>query len=181
MNTLQEEVVLVNERDEVSGRMEKLAAHRQGMLHRAFSIFIFHSDGSVLLQRRAPTKYHSGGLWTNTCCGHPRPNEDVGDAAARRLWEEMRIAPALSAQFTFSYRAELDSGLVEHEFDHVYFGNHDGGADPDPLEADACRYVLLSDVDAELHKHPDVYTSWFKLCWNEVKQHLMLIDRSHQP
>ena len=181
MNNMQEEVVLVNERDEVLGQMEKLAAHRQGLLHRAFSVFIFHSNGSLLLQQRAATKYHSGGLWTNTCCGHPRPNETVGDAAARRLWEEMRIDPVLTPQFTFTYRAELNGGLVEHELDHVYFGNHDGGADPDPLEAEECRYASPADIDSELKDHPERYTAWFKLCWDEVKQYVALIDRSPHP
>ncbi|MCC7501070.1 MAG: isopentenyl-diphosphate Delta-isomerase [Flavobacteriales bacterium] len=178
---MQEEVVLVNASDEVLGRMEKLEAHRQGLLHRAFSIFIFHSDGSLLVQRRSPAKYHSGGLWTNTCCGHPRPEETTVDAASRRLWEEMRIEPQLTPRFTFSYRADLDGGLVEHELDHVYFGMHDGGAEPDPLEADAWRYMRRADIDAELEAHPERYTVWFKLCWSEVKQHLEHIDRSHHP
>lgn len=175
---MQEEVVLVNERDEVLGRMEKLEAHRRGVLHRAFSIFIFHSDGSLLMQRRTASKYHSGGLWTNTCCGHPRPEEKLLDAASRRLLEEMRIDPPLTPRFTFTYRAELDGGLVEHELDQVYFGTHDGGADPDPLEADAWRYISPADIDAELEAHPERYTVWFKLCWSEVKQHLTPIDRS---
>ncbi len=181
MDNMQEEVVLVNERDEVLGRMEKLEAHRQGLLHRAFSVFIFHSNGSLMLQRRSSTKYHSGGLWTNTCCGHQRPEEVIGDAAARRLWEEMRIDPELIPRFTFTYRAELDGGLVEHEIDHVYFGTYDGGADPDPFEADTWRYVRPADIDSELEAHPQRYTVWFRLCWNEVKQHLAPIDRSLHP
>jgi isopentenyl-diphosphate delta-isomerase len=167
-----EEVVLVDERDEAVGRMEKLEAHRRGLLHRAFSVFVFHSDGRLLLQRRALTKYHSGGLWTNSCCGHPRPGEALVDAAARRLWEELRIDTALTERFRFTYRAELDHGLIEHELDHVLFGTHDHGADPDPEEADAVRYALPAEVDAELAAHPERYTAWFKLCWNEVKQHL---------
>jgi len=167
-----EEVVLVNERDEPVGRMEKLEAHRLGVLHRAFSVFVFHSDGRLLLQRRASTKYHSGGLWTNTCCGHPRPGEILHEAAARRLREEMRIAPRLTERFSFLYRAELANGLVEHELDHVLFGLHDGGADADPEEADAVRYAAPTEIDAELASHPERYTAWFKLCWNEVKLHL---------
>ncbi len=173
-----EEVVLVNEQDEAVGRMEKLTAHQAGLLHRAFSVFVFHSDGRLLLQRRAVTKYHSGGLWTNTCCGHPRPDETTGDAAARRLWEEMRIDPALTERFSFTYRAELDSGLVEHEVDHVFFATHDDGADPDPEEADSWRYLHPLDVDEELQAHPERYTTWFKLCWTEVKQHLALLTIS---
>jgi len=178
---MQEEVVLVNERDEVLGRMEKLEAHRKGLLHRAFSVFIFHSDGRLLLQRRARTKYHSGGLWTNTCCGHPRPGEELAEAAARRLHEEMRIAPGLVPRFSFTYRADLDNGLTEHELDHVLFGTHDNGADPDPEEADAWRYAHPLDVDGELESHPERYTTWFKLCWSEVKQHLILTERSTHP
>jgi isopentenyl-diphosphate delta-isomerase len=176
-----EEVVLVNEADEVVGRMEKLAAHREGLLHRAFSVFVFHSDGRLLLQRRATTKYHSGGLWTNTCCGHPRPGESTVDGAARRLWEEMRIDPALIERFSFSYRAELDNGLVEHELDHVFFATYDNGADPDPEEADGWRYLHPIDVDHELLAHPERYTAWFKLCWTEVKQHLALLEITPHP
>jgi isopentenyl-diphosphate Delta-isomerase len=181
MIAMQEEVVLVNERDEVLGRMEKLEAHRKGVLHRAFSVFIFHSDGRLLLQKRAASKYHSAGLWTNTCCGHPRPDEPIADAAARRLWEEMRIDPALAPRFSFLYRAELDHGLVEHELDQVYFGTHDGGADPDPDEADVWRYAHPIDIDTELAAHPERYTTWFKLCWDEVKQHLALTQRPLHP
>jgi isopentenyl-diphosphate delta-isomerase len=169
-----EEVVLVNQEDEAVGRMEKLAVHRAGLLHRAFSIFVFHSDGRLLLQRRASVKYHSGGLWTNTCCGHPRPGESTSGAAERRLWEEMRIDTALSERFSFTYRAHLDNDLVEHELDHVFFATHDHGADPDTDEADAWRYVHPLDVDIELSTHPERYTTWFKLCWSEVKQHLSM-------
>ncbi len=167
-----EEVVLVDEHGADIGRMEKLDAHRKGLLHRAFSVFVFDRSGRLLLQRRALTKYHSGGLWTNTCCGHPRPGEALAAAASRRLREEMGIAPALTEHFSFIYRAELDLGLIEHELDHVLFGLHDGEAHPDPAEADAVRYATTHEVDAELQAHPERYTVWFRLCWNRVKEHL---------
>ncbi|HNK86555.1 MAG TPA: isopentenyl-diphosphate Delta-isomerase, partial [Flavobacteriales bacterium] len=117
-----EQVTLVNERDEVIGRMEKLEAHRVGALHRAFSIFIFNREGRLLLQQRADGKYHSPGLWTNSCCGHPRPGEPTMKAAQRRLHEELGIRCELTEEFTFSYRAEFGNGLIEHELDHVFFG-----------------------------------------------------------
>src|SRR6185503_16709121 len=119
-------VILVNEKDEVTGTAEKMEAHEKGLLHRAFSIFVFNSRGEVLMQQRAPGKYHSAGLWTNACCSHPRPGEKTEEAARRRLREELGFETALTEIFDFIYRAEFVNGLAEHEYDHVYVGEYDG-------------------------------------------------------
>jgi isopentenyl-diphosphate Delta-isomerase len=120
-----EEVILVNKSDEVLGYMEKMEAHKRGLLHRAFSVFIFNNNGELLMQKRASDKYHSGGLWTNTCCSHPRKHESLSTAAQRRLKEEMGMEVSLSPKFHFIYKSSLDQGLIEHELDHVFFGNSD--------------------------------------------------------
>jgi isopentenyl-diphosphate delta-isomerase len=167
-NTNEEEVVLVNEHDVVLGTMGKLQAHQVGALHRAFSVFLFDTEGRLLLQRRAPGKYHSAGLWTNTCCSHPRLNETLLEAAQRRLNEEMGIAATLIPQFSFIYRATLDNGLQEHELDHVLFGSYSGEAVPDPSEADDWRYMHPDVLDADMNAHPERYTVWLRECWGRV-------------
>src|SRR5687768_14206462 len=134
-------VILVNEQDEPVGTMEKLEAHQKGLLHRAFSVFVVNKNGEMLLQQRAQDKYHSGGLWTNTCCSHPLPGENVLDASHRRLMEEMGFDCPLREIFSFTYRAEFDNGLTEHEFDHVFFGEYDGEVIPDTAEVQATRYL----------------------------------------
>src|SRR4249919_2599143 len=116
---IDQEVILVNEQNEAIGTMEKMEAHRKALLHRAFSVFIFNSKGEMLLQQRALNKYHSGGLWTNACCSHPRPGELIEDAATRRLKEELGFETPLKKIFQFTYQASFDNGLTEHEFDHV--------------------------------------------------------------
>ena len=121
---MQEEVILVNERDEPTGTMEKMEAHRNAILHRAFSIFIFNAKGEMLLQQRAKNKYHSPGLWTNACCSHPRPGEEIKEAATRRLKEELGFVAELTKIFEFTYRHEFDNGLTEYEFDHVFTGTY---------------------------------------------------------
>ena len=117
-----EEVILVNEADEQIGVMEKMEAHEKGLLHRAFSVFIFNDKGEMLLQQRALNKYHSGGLWTNACCSHPRPGEDTLQAAKRRLMEEMGIETSLTLKNSFTYKTAFENGLTEHEFDHIFIG-----------------------------------------------------------
>ena len=174
-----EQVVLVNERDEETGRMGKMEAHQQGLLHRAFSVFVFHPDGRLLLQRRADGKYHSAGLWTNTCCSHPRPGEDTALAARRRLWEEMGIDTAVEHRFHFIYRAPFGNGLTEYELDHVFFAVHAGEPSPDPTEASAWRWVRPEVVTDELANDPEAFTVWFRACWNEVLRHRELLrDRA---
>ena len=154
-----EHVILVDERDAPVGVAEKLEAHRAGALHRAFSVFVQDRAGQVLLQRRAEAKYHSGGLWSNTCCGHPRPGEDTRAAATRRLREEMGVACALEAVGGFVYRARLGE-LTEHEFDHVFAGRFDGDPRPDPAEVVEWRWMNLDALTRDLEARPERYTVW---------------------
>jgi isopentenyl-diphosphate delta-isomerase len=172
MNGTQEQVVLVNELDEELGTMGKLQAHEQGALHRAFSVFLFDQEGRLLLQKRAAGKYHSAGLWTNTCCSHPRPGEDLLIAAGRRLREEMGIETRLEHRFSFIYHGTFDNGLQEHELDHVFFGRWSGPVQPDPTEVGAWEYVETSRLSEELRRHPDRYTIWLRACWDQVCEHL---------
>ena len=164
------DIVLVDENDVAVGTSEKLAAHvNGGTLHRAFSVFLFDAEGRMLLQQRAATKYHFGGLWTNACCSHPRSGEPVIDAARRRVREELGVDVALRHAFGFVYRAEDPvSGLTEHEYDHVFVGRFDGETAPDPAEVAGVRWVepgaLLRDVEA----HPERYTPWFKIVLERV-------------
>lgn len=158
-----ERVVLVNADDAEVGTAEKLEAHRMGHLHRAFSVFVFDSAGAMLLQRRAAGKYHSAGRWSNACCGHPRPGEDTGSAARRRLWEEMGLDCPLTPVIAFTYRAELGEGLVENEYDHVFVGWVDGDPHPDPSEADAWCWAPIGDLQWYLRRHPERFSAWFAI------------------
>jgi isopentenyl-diphosphate delta-isomerase len=164
----EERVILVDERDNEIGTAEKLRAHREARLHRAFSVFLFNSAGQVLLQRRAGAKYHSGGLWTNTCCSHPRPGEPTADAAQRRLREEMGLRCELEPTFTFIYRVELDDGLWEHELDHVFVGRTDQEPVPDPGEVEGWRWSEVDQVAREVEEHPERFTVWFRIAFAEV-------------
>ena len=160
-----EEVILVNERDEETGTIEKMEAHRKALLHRAFSIFIFNTRGEMLLQQRAMGKYHSPGLWTNTCCSHPRPGEDIDEAAGRRLREEMGIETPLKKIFDFIYRTEFDNGLTEFEFDHVYTGTYNGLLNPDKQEVNDYCFRSMEDIEEDLIKRPEKYSEWFKIAF----------------
>ncbi|HEV2862406.1 MAG TPA: isopentenyl-diphosphate Delta-isomerase [Pyrinomonadaceae bacterium] len=159
----EEQVILVDERDRELGAAEKLSAHRSGSLHRAFSVFVFDGRGRLLLQRRAGGKYHSGGLWSNTACGHPRPGEATDAAARRRLREEMGIECELREAFEFVYRAELGGALVEHEYDHVFVGLSEGEPAPDPSEVGAWRWVSMEELRGDLREAPDSYSTWLRL------------------
>jgi isopentenyl-diphosphate delta-isomerase len=152
-------VILVDRADRERGTMEKLQAHREGKLHRAFSVFVLNRAGAILLQQRAESKYHSGGLWSNTCCGHPRPGEPVAAAAARRLREEMGLDLALQAVGAFRYQARLGD-LIEHEYDHVLVGRSDAAPRPDPLEVAAWRWMPPEELRADLAAHPERYSAW---------------------
>jgi len=164
-----ERVILVDEADRELGAEEKLAAHRNGgRLHRAFSVFVFDDDGQLLLQRRADGKYHSAGLWSNTCCGHPRPGEEVTDAARRRLFEEMGFDCPLERRFSFEYKAELENGLTEHELDHVLVGRFAGNPNPDPSEVGAWRAVPPSEIESELAEDPEAYSAWFPIAFRQL-------------
>ncbi|HEX8557533.1 MAG TPA: isopentenyl-diphosphate Delta-isomerase [Pyrinomonadaceae bacterium] len=161
--TADERVILVDERDREVGAAEKLRAHRDGALHRAFSVFVFDRGGRLLLQRRARGKYHSGGLWSNTACGHPRPGEATDAAARRRLREEMGLDCDLREAFEFIYRAELDGALVEHEYDHVFVGVDEAEPAPDPSEVEEWRWVTMGELRRELRDEPQRYSYWLKL------------------
>jgi isopentenyl-diphosphate Delta-isomerase len=162
------EVILVNERDEPTGRMEKMEAHRQGALHRAFSVFIFDHQGRMLLQQRAMNKYHSGGLWTNACCSHPAPGEDTQAAARNRLREELGFDAEIKPLFTFTYKATFENGLIEHEFDHVFIGNYEGNILPDNAEVMDYKYESLHEIEAALKQHPENFTAWFRIAFGKV-------------
>ena len=165
----EERVVLVNARDEAIGTAGKLEAHRKGLLHRAISVFIFNRKGELLLQRRAEGKYHSAGLWTNTCCSHPRENEDVAAAAVRRLKEEMGIVAPLEWRFSFTYHAHFENGLQEHEFDHVFFGRSELTPLPDPEEVAEWRWASIDAIRGELAADPDRFTAWFQEVWPRIE------------
>jgi isopentenyl-diphosphate delta-isomerase len=155
-----ERVILVDNLDNEIGTAGKLEAHRNGQLHRAFSIFVFNENRQLLLQKRARTKYHSGGLWSNTCCGHPRPGESTPAAANRRLGEEFRFYCELRNAFQFLYRTELTNALVEHEYDHVLVGRFDGDPLPDESEVEAWKWVGIDDLTADMAKYRSRYTYW---------------------
>lgn len=163
------EVVLVDADGRPTGTAPKLAAHREGTLHAAVSVFVFNARGELLLQRRAAGKYHSAGLWTNTACSHPRVGEGAGDAAARALVEEMGLRCALEPRGAFTYRADVGGGLVEHERDELFVGHCDDAPVPDPAEVAEVRWVDPHTVDAELRAHPERFTAWFPLAWARVR------------
>jgi isopentenyl-diphosphate delta-isomerase len=156
-------VVLVNELDQPVGTMEKMEAHEKGVLHRAFSVLLFNRKGELLLQKRAQSKYHSGGLWTNTCCSHPLPNETVTQAARRKLLQEMGIDAEPQIAFSFIYQATFDNGLREHELDYVLIGTFDGEPILNPDEAEAWKWMRIENLAADIERFPGRYTAWFKI------------------
>ena len=168
----EEKVILVNKNDKQVGLMPKLEAHEKGVLHRAFSIFIFNSKYELLLQKRASSKYHSGGLWTNTCCSHPREGEDTLDAANRRLDEEMGIKTSLRKVYDFIYKAELDNKLTEHEFDHVFYGVFDNDPILNKDEAEDFKWVDMETLNNDIIKNEDNYTVWFKIAFEYFYNYL---------
>lgn len=171
-----EEVILVNEEDQPIGQMEKMEAHQKGLLHRAFSVLIFNSSEQVLLQKRASSKYHSGGLWTNTCCSHPRTGETVLDAANRRLMEEMGMTADLTERFHFIYKTDLDNDLVEHELDHVLVGQSDDLPKLNSDEAEDFKYIDLETLKQELKSSPENYTVWFKIIMEAYFDHQFKVE-----
>ncbi|MCK0203930.1 isopentenyl-diphosphate Delta-isomerase [Ornithobacterium rhinotracheale] len=173
MNTPKEEqVVLINEQDEVQGLIGKMQAHQEGVLHRAFSVFVFNDKNETLLQQRAHGKYHSPGLWTNTCCSHPRENETYAEAAHRRIQEEMGFDCGLKPAFHFIYKADVGLGLIEHELDHVFVGNFDGTPIPNPEEVADFKWISMDDLVKDVAQNPQNYTEWFKIILNQYLQHL---------
>jgi len=160
-------LVLVDEKDNEIGTDEKLKAHKEGKLHRAFSIFIFNSKGEMLLQKRAGTKYHSGGLWTNACCSHHEPQKRIGEETERRLIEEMGISCKIKEILSFVYKADLGD-LTEYEFDHVFVGKSDGNPKLDPKEAEDWKWISPEDLQKDVKENPGKYTHWFKIIFIKV-------------
>jgi isopentenyl-diphosphate delta-isomerase len=169
-----EHVILVNKEDEQIGLMEKMEAHEKGLLHRAFSVFIFNDKDEILIHQRAAHKYHSGGLWTNACCSHPREGERIEDAGARRLQEEMGFTCPVEKQFSFIYKANLDNNMIENEFDHVLFGRYNAPPEPNPDEVQNWKYIPLNILEKDLLENPANYTVWFTLVFDRVKEYLQI-------
>lgn len=167
---MKENLILVDEQDREIGILDKWNVHVRGLLHRAFSAFIFNSKGELLLQQRADQKYHSGGLWTNTCCSHPLTGETTDSAVNRRLMEEMGLECVVDFQFKFQYKTAFDNGLIEHELDHVYFGLSDTKPIPNPQEVKNWEYISLEVLQRELEQHPERYSAWLKICFPQVLQ-----------
>lgn len=163
-----ENVILVTPDDQPLGAEEKLKAHLEGKLHRAFSVFIFNSQGEMLLQRRALHKYHSPGLWSNACCSHPRPGEDSEAAAHRRMKEEMGFDCHIERAFQFTYKAEFDNGLTENELDHVFIGEYNGVVQPNPEEVAEYRWIDADSLKKDVQENPEQYTYWFCVVLDKV-------------
>ena len=168
---MEEQVILVDEEDVPKGQMDKMEAHEKGVLHRAFSVFIFNSKRELLLQQRAMSKYHSAGLWTNTCCSHPRIEESNIYAARRRLMEEMGMDCDVSYLFKFTYKAIFEDGLTEHEVDHVFFGMSDELPVINPDEVEAFKYMDLHTLTQDIVVNPGAYTPWLRICLDKVVTH----------
>ena len=163
------QVILVDVNDTQIGVMEKMEAHQMGLLHRAFSVFIFNSRGEMLLQQRAISKYHSGGLWTNACCSHPFPEEATIQAAQRRLKEELGFENPIEKVGDFVYKADFDNGLTEHEFDHIFAGEYEGKINFNKAEVMDICYKDLQEISHSLQTHPQKYTPWFHLAFPKIK------------
>jgi isopentenyl-diphosphate delta-isomerase len=171
---MEEQVILVNEKDEKIGLMPKMEAHEKGVLHRAFSVFIFNESNQLLLQQRAFGKYHSPGLWTNTCCSHQRDGETSLEAGTRRLKEEMGITAPLRETTSFIYKAPFDNGLTEHELDHILIGNFSGLPQINEDEVASWKWMTLEEVKEDILVQPELYTAWFKIIFEKYYQTLSL-------
>ena len=167
-----EKVVLVDRNDNPMGLMSKLEAHEKGVLHRAFSVFILNKKGQLMLQRRALDKYHSPGLWTNTCCSHPRESEGNIEAGVRRLKEEMGFTTPLKPMFSFIYKSKFDNGLTEHEFDHVLLGYYDKQPFINKIEVSDWKWMSLDKIILEIKNKPEDFTVWFKIIFERFYNHI---------
>jgi isopentenyl-diphosphate Delta-isomerase len=168
---MEELVVLVNSEDKVLGLMEKQQAHINGLLHRAFSVFLFNSKGEMLLQKRASGKYHSPLKWTNAVCSHPKNGETYLEGAKRRVKEELGIEVEISEKFNFIYKADVGNGLWEHELDHVFVGTFEDDFNLNQEEVEEVRYISMEDLDKEMIDQPEHFTEWFKIILEEYKHH----------
>jgi isopentenyl-diphosphate delta-isomerase len=170
--TRSQQVILVDEQDKAIGEMEKLEAHKSGRLHRAFSVFIFNSEGKMLLQRRALSKYHSAGLWTNACCSHPAPGEETMQSAERRLKEELGFTTSLEKAFDFIYNVKFQNGLIEHEFDHVFTGVYDGVIEMNEEEVVDFTFETIDSIWTSLSDNSEKYTEWFRIAFPKLVKSL---------
>ncbi|MBB5269370.1 isopentenyl-diphosphate delta-isomerase [Algibacter amylolyticus] len=168
----EEKVILVNEQDQQIGLMPKMEAHEKAVLHRAFSVFVFNDKNELMLQQRAFNKYHSPGLWTNTCCSHQRDGESNIEAGKRRLQEEMGFVVNLKESISFIYKAPFDNGLTEHEYDHVLLGHYNGEPILNPDEVASWKWMPLEAVKADIVVHPEAYTEWFKVIFDKFYEHI---------
>ncbi|MBJ2174518.1 isopentenyl-diphosphate Delta-isomerase [Aureibaculum sp. A20] len=168
----EEQVILVNEKDEQIGTMAKMEAHEKALLHRAFSVFVFNDNDQLLLQQRAATKYHSPLLWTNTCCSHQRVGETNIEAGKRRLFEEMGFVTELKDVLSFIYKAPFDNGLTEHELDHVLVGSFNENPNINVEEVEAFKWMTLEEVKSDMQKQPELYTEWFKIIFDRFYTHI---------
>lgn len=176
----EEQVILVNELDEQIGLMPKMEAHEKALLHRAFSVFIFNDKNELMLQQRALTKYHSPGLWTNTCCSHQREGESNIEAGKRRLQEEMGFTTDLRDTISFIYKAPFDNGLTEHEFDHILLGHYNEEPKLNKEEAHAYKWVSLDEVKKDINTNPEIYTAWFKIIFDKFYDYINITDESNR-
>ncbi|OBQ55522.1 isopentenyl-diphosphate Delta-isomerase [Tamlana sp. s12] len=170
----EEKVILVNEKDEKIGLMPKMEAHEKALLHRAFSVFVFNDKNELMLQQRALDKYHSPGLWTNTCCSHQRDGESNLDAGRRRLQEEMGFEVPLEESISFMYKAPFDNGLTEHEYDHIMLGTFNGEPNINPDEVASWKWKPLEEVKEDIEKQPEIYTAWFKVIFDKFYDSIKL-------
>ncbi len=169
---MEEQVVLISENDDVLGLMEKMQAHKNGILHRAFSVFLFNENNEMLLQKRSSEKYHSPNQWTNAVCSHPRIDETYLEGAKRRLKEELGIETELTEKFHFTYKAEVGQNLWEHELDYVFTGNFQGNFNLNKDEVSEIRYLSMENLEREMKDNSENFTEWFKIILEEYKHHL---------
>jgi isopentenyl-diphosphate delta-isomerase len=169
---IEENVILVNQKDEQIGLMPKLEAHEKAVLHRAFSVFILNSKNEIMLQQRAHQKYHSPLLWTNTCCSHQREGETNIEAGSRRLFEEMGFQTDLKELFHFIYKAPFDNGLTEHELDHVMIGYYNDNPEINIEEVEDWKWMKIEDIKTDIQEQPQIYTVWFKIIFDEFYHYL---------
>lgn len=171
-NKIENNVILVDENNNEIGVCEKIKAHKEAKLHRAFSIFIFNSNNELLLQQRALSKYHSGGLWSNTVCSHPKPNQDLIKCVKERLVEEMGFSTDVKEKFSFLYRSDYVNGLSEHEYDHVFIGYYDKNPNPNPEEVMDYKWITIDNLKKDVKNNPEKYTSWFKIILDKFVENL---------
>ena len=175
----EENVILVNEKDEQIGLMPKMEAHEKAVLHRAFSVFIFNDNNELMLQQRALHKYHSPGLWTNTCCSHQRDGESNIEAGKRRLLEEMGFTTDLKETTSFIYKAPFDNGLTEHELDHILVGHYSDDPIINKDEVASWKWMPLENVKDDIVAHPELYTEWFKIIFDKFYEHININNESN--